>query len=699
MEVTSRKQVFNLWDTNGRRGDVLNALEVYLKILDELKSNGSTNKWGNYPNSTSQFEFYRRAIEESPEIFKNHPKYDAFISAIGKNYNKFITKDPEFIKKMPIQILNELDKNIEARSRHYSSNLVRIGFASKNRNITAAGYDFLNLSINLDEIEKILPLDMTNIILLRQLMKLKIFTKENKGIRKYYSPFFMALFLLLLDKPIDRDTFENIVQGTSPYLSDEIKNKIISCGQRIEYISNLINDLEVDIPAVFKQELKISKEDFCDYIKNTKSQNAVSTIYYPFYSALYDYIDDKTDENYLNLKNTYCSKKEFLKKAFGRGNNIFDFGANGIYSQEQFTINNAENRFLLSSNINEFLYKEYEISKYVDSTKEYSDTTLRMLKASGIFKFKNIPELSFKNTFKIIFSKFNIGTHIFGEMSNEEYENYEENENSLFGNSESLIKILNYNQSDVVEILKHIFKHQQAFDEKTVKSSLQKEVSNSFAHYVEKNYPVERIIELLKLFSDRNNDARLIKEVSDSADVPTIFEYVVGIAWYYIFNKSYDLYESLNLTLNADFEPERHAGGGEGDILIDLADKSIMVEVTLMNANAQKRGEWEPVLRHSLNNAANNENKNALTFFVADKLDFNTINIWRAVSAVPLKSTSTNKIVNGLVIMPITNNELIIMLSNKISADVLIDKVEKSFMGTDKILDDSWRTDIIRDLT
>ena len=30
-------QVFNLWDTNGRRNDILNALSIYIGILKELE--------------------------------------------------------------------------------------------------------------------------------------------------------------------------------------------------------------------------------------------------------------------------------------------------------------------------------------------------------------------------------------------------------------------------------------------------------------------------------------------------------------------------------------------------------------------------------------------------------------------------------------------------------------------------------------
>ena len=40
---------------------------------------------------------------------------------------------------------------------------------------------------------------------------------------------------------------------------------------------------------------------------------------------------------------------------------------------------------------------------------------------------------------------------------------------------------------------------------------------------------------------------------------PTIYEYIVGIAWYYLSGGNFDLYASFNLTLDADFEPVVHA--------------------------------------------------------------------------------------------------------------------------------------------
>ena len=41
--------IFNLMNTNGRRNDVLNALKIYLEVLEEIKSEYPTESWNSYP--------------------------------------------------------------------------------------------------------------------------------------------------------------------------------------------------------------------------------------------------------------------------------------------------------------------------------------------------------------------------------------------------------------------------------------------------------------------------------------------------------------------------------------------------------------------------------------------------------------------------------------------------------------------------
>ena len=91
MEV-SEKQIFNLWDTNGRRSDILNALSIYLNILKEMKDEGDFDQWAAFPDSLTQLSFYQKAIEQSPEVFKKHPQFDAFADELGLDFSEALNK-------------------------------------------------------------------------------------------------------------------------------------------------------------------------------------------------------------------------------------------------------------------------------------------------------------------------------------------------------------------------------------------------------------------------------------------------------------------------------------------------------------------------------------------------------------------------------------------------------------------------------
>ena len=228
-----------------------------------------------------------------------------------------------------------------------------------------------------------------------------------------------------------------------------------------------------------------------------------------------------------------------------------------------------------------------------------------------------------------------------------------------------------------------------------IKDRLEESNRHLLEQHIETKYPIERTIELLKMFSDRNNDNQIKSIVNDSATVPTIYEYMVAIAWYYISEKSISVYDSLNLTLNADFEPEIHAAGGGGDIEVDYDDHMVLLEATLMNPSAQKRGEWEPVLRHATNLKTEIQPKSLVTLFVADKLDFNTINIWRAVASVPLKASNSEKQTDHVIIMPFTNEELCNFIEKGITDDSIIAAINSSYDEISTNFNDNWRQDIM----
>lgn len=697
--VVGKDKVFNLMDTNGRRSDVLNALKIYLEILVEIQEEFPSETWNNYPNSVAQFIFYEKAIEKSKEFFKKHDGYDSFVNKIKDCRQQFINKNPKWIAENFPLFRDSLDKNIEARARHYASNLVRVGFATKDKKITDVGNDYLANSIIKDDFEELLPLDNINILLLRQLAKIKIFTKNEDGKRKYYSPFYMAMVLLLDEETIDMKNFETIVQGLNPYVDESVKEKILNKSISISSLKEAAESISCEIPDSLKESNVIEKEVFKTIFKSSKSNIDTQEKYYNFYISLENFRKNKSAVNYNDLLECFDENSDILNKAFGYGKSVFEIGNRGRrYSIEKFNEKNFSHPLIENECLNVAFYEAYIKSKHLDTIKEYSDTTSRLLSATGLFKFKNLPEVSYKEILSLVFDVEQLRKGVFGEMTEEEYVRYEEADDSYLGKRVSLVEILNYSIDDVTLITKKIEKLLGVSAAIDVKKFLNNQKSIDFISHINKKYPKEKIIQLLPLFSDRKNDKRIQKEVNDAASVPTIYEYIIGIAWYYISNKEFDLYSSLNLTLNADFEPVIHAGGGEGDIVINYDDIILMIEVTLMNKQAQKRGEWEPVLRHSLNLKAASEHKETVTFFIADELDYNTINIWRAVAAVSLESTNTHTKVGGVIIMPFTNKEILEFLQKSIYYKDVVKVVKDSFAKIPKIPGVKWHEEIMSNL-
>lgn len=698
--IVERNQIFNLMDTNGRRSDVLNALKIYLEILEELKEVYPTESWSTYPSSLSQFLFYEKALEKSKDVFKIHSNYDNFINELGDDYQTFIDRDGQWIEDNITKFAKVLDESIEKRARHYTSNLVKMGFTTTNRSITEAGYSYLRGSVVRDELEELLPLDNVNIVLFRQLSKLKIFSSSNNGKRQFYSPFIMALILLLNNESIDEHSFEVIVQGLSPYSSDAVKEAICSNEISVAELEESIRNIDITIPEDLIGKNDVEFDVFKSIFKGSKSNDSISKLYYDFFSVLKDFRNNKTEETYANL--IKCLDKENITsiyKAFGYGKAIFAAGNRGSrYNLERFLEKNSDHPLLISEDFVEAFYTAFTRSKWIDGVREYSDTTIRLLSATGMFKFKNLPELSYKEILSLIFDVDQLRENVFGEMTDEEYVNYEEAENSYFGKCVSLVEIFNFSHDDISTMTEKLEKHLGVSAATDVKKFLSDQKNADFIAHINDKYPKEKIMELLPLFSDRRKDNQIKKEVNDAATVPTIYEYIIGIAWYYISNKEFDLYNSLNLTLNADFEPVIHAGGGDGDIVIHYEEIIVMLEVTLMNKQAQKRGEWEPVLRHSLNLKAANEPKETITFFIADELDYNTINIWRAVASVSLESTNTHTKVNGVIIMPFTNKEVLAFLENTVYYKDIVKAVKNSFAKVPQITDVKWHEEIMSTL-
>ena len=690
--------VFNLMDTNGRRGDVINALNLYLTILKDEYELNADYEWTVFPKSLSQFSFYKRAIEESPDVFVDHPKFDSFYTRYKKEIDLFLSGSKKELKEAITEEDRELlDIAIESRARHYSSNLCKLGFITSDRKITPAGEMFLSEKIDRDNFESILPLTNTNIALIRQLMKLRVYSSKSNNIRRYYSPFLFGLYLLLTNEYISAADFRFIIQSASPY-SDKTPDELIK-----EYFGNTgYAPIDVDCPPELLESNVINETTFKRYFKNSKSPKSIEA-YYAFYQSLCNFRANKNDYTYSELINT-LRKPEWtnkIKKAFGFGKPLFDFGEQGYGLLLEFFIELNKDNDLISVPEEEFnsaLYKRFVESKYFDSAFEYSDTTKRMFSATGLFKFdKGIAKLAYKELLKEIFDLNFLRENIFGVSSEQQYLEYEGSDKITcsFCSVNSLSEIMQLKQEEVDGLISQI---ETAFGTSinSVTDIIRDKTNKDFVEHINQKYPKEKVLELMKMFEDRNNDYAIKEYVNPEATVPTIYEYITALAWYYISNETINVYDSLNLTLNADFEPVLHAGGGDGDIIIKEKDRVTMLEVTLMNRSSQGRGEMEPVIRHSTNLKAKYNGFDTMTFFIACELDPNTVNIWRYILTQEQIASLNSAVVSGIIIMSFTNGEICKFIEKNITSDLIIEKTKESFSGG--VPESGWRDKIVNSL-
>lgn len=712
MKVKNRVEIFNLMDTNGRRDDVINALQGYITILDEI-INTKHMKWRGLPESTAQFHFYERALQLSPDVFRIHKNYD---DVIGKLKEAAELKEAieagntDWLQEHQIEytdIFRKIDNGIEDRARHYTSNLVKLGFTDADRNVSAAGDTLLGRTeIVKDELEKLLPVNDVNIIYLRQLLKLRIFTREGTA---YYAPFCMAVYALLKRKRLSQSAFAEIVQSQNPYrLINDLDTYMdeYTEGQCLE-------DLAIEIPEELKTPDQLPEETFRKIFPNRKTASSVDK-YYAFYMKLRALYQNGTQDCLDALLSVCEDNSEILNKAFGSGRSIFSVRRGERPDVADFL--ETEDAELFSENMNERLFRRFALSKYADELREKSDTTRRIFKATGIISFANgYVELVSRELCECIFDEQVLKNMSMGQMENDSnalyssYETYEGKTGTFFCGIQSMETILHYAKETSESIQEDVIKAFHGDSIADISRAIRKKRWEEFVSYVDLHYPEERVRELLALFSDRTNDSRIKKEVNPEATVPTIYEYIVGLAWYYFSGKSINILEAYQLTLSADFEPITHAGGGAGDIVIrknsecEDSDQVIMLEATLMNANSQKRGEWEPVLRHSVNLKIEEEKagtgRKVTTFFIADSFDCNTINIWKAVSSVPLQSSADkDKFTDHVIIMPVSHSELGDLIDQKSRYREIIDEVRALFDVGDTDFDMEWREKFIREV-
>lgn len=676
MRLDKDSSIFNLGDTSIR---VQQLVEVNKLILEQVNLT-ITDEIIWEKNKTLQQQFYdsfidevrRREKQEGIELFADFKRL--------KN------------SKTPTSKLG-------MRGRTLTNAVVKTGLITKDRHVSLIGRAYLDGNLaKKDKVEEILNLSEDNLVYFRQLLKLRIY--EPKG-NKYFYCFRFALLFLSQYKDVPQQYFLKIIESIRPSQSEyEVRNIIneyknvtdgkeeFDCFYKRMFLNTVIPEGPISELEGKVGETVLSDESFSMYFHNQDSRDT-TLIYKDFVLNLLRFSDTPTKailDRIIRL-----AKMDKIKKAFGGGKIPFKIKNNmGVSEFRIMNINNP----LLSGRITD-IHTQFVFSKHDDLIREYSDMCRRVFQVTGVISFDN--GLANLNSAWIIRPLLECLEEQFSLTGEESVEDYENQEDSLWYANVSSKDVLAITDDDIYNIYEVIRQENDIDNVSDIGKLVTERTEAEYRSFIASHFPIEKVIQVLRYICERKDD-KVFDLVTRNATIPTIYEYIITIAWYYLSErKSFRIHKTFQVSLDGNKLPLTHRGGGAGDIEIIDEGYQILIEATLMNMNTQKRGELEPVIRHSVKFSLDH-GQNTRTIFVANELDDNVINIFRAMQFVQLNGTTRVGNVLGVKIFALTTYEIIRFLERRISDIEIISVIQEHDSINAHCVFNKWREDIVEEI-
>lgn len=507
-------------------------------------------------------------------------------------------------------------KNPEKDARQKTSGLVDIGLIDDNRYITEVGKELIKI------VEKknfngnnLFNIDNDSFLYLKQLLK------THNSINNYIvRPFIVFLYIISKLNYLSNDEFTYLLPLC---INKDITEKIIDYTIKLRNDNlNSIDNIIIDI--IMSMD---NYKDACEYFINNevnisifediymdRKSNKKASIYYNIYLLIYkisienNYIyKEKLLEEIKNISgHTYILWKKYLFKNTNRNNVVLN-------DVRIFQVKDEKE-------LKEIFFKTLHLFKCKSTLKDYFDLNRRYIKITDIVLFNdNKIELDIiaKYYFKFIENGlFNVAF----EKSDKLFINTDlENIDNIFNVKEEIIyKYISKNLNIKIE------------NKLQLKDIIKKDRYKRFNILIEKKFNKNKIIEILTKIENRD-DNEVRKLVTDNADVPTIFEYILSIAWYLISDKEGDILDYMNLYLDSDMLPKTHASGGMADIVYLYNETKyypkhdLLIEATLSKDKSQRKMEVESVPRHLGDYILLNGNSNTYALFISNSIYINVI--------------------------------------------------------------------------
>lgn len=213
---------------------------------------------------------------------------------------------------------------------------------------------------------------------------------------------------------------------------------------------------------------------------------------------------------------------------------------------------------------------------------------------------------------------------------------------------------------------------------------MKNEKINKLEKLIDTRFDNETIIKLLDYFYERGDSDKKIKaEITDNANIPTLFEYILAISWHKINGRKGNLLEAMNLSLDIDMLPKSHASGGQADIVFKyevndtIPKHQLLLEATLSDSTTQRRMELEPVSRHLWHVMKENKSQDDYAILVSTNIHPSVISDFRGRKSMEM-TLDDEYFVDGMKMLPISTKMIQFMLSNEMTYEQIYQILDKA---------------------
>lgn len=570
------------------------------------------------------------------------------------------------------------DKVKYKAAREKTSGLVDMGLIDREHRLTNVGRKLLEMSSTHSYDERTeLGISKDSELYLGQLIKL---SDGNTG--SVVRPFLIVVYLLSNLDYLTYDEFKYLLPlCINADTTDSILNSIRVLRDGIGSIDDVIIARLMDRTNYVEGLNRFVSNPFSDDLLLSVGMNRKSAAYDQKYSRLYRemhavYMDDDTERvsalfDAAKKISSSCTRKwkqllfdTSLTSAVERtpSSYIKDLPREAIESEENFK---------------RFFYLKMHLFKAKATLEDYFDLNRRYLKLSNCFIFD---EEQVK--FDIVPRQF------FRPIADELYEHAYESSSLLhqYCPLSDISPLLTFNESNVISGINSEF-GTEITDISEAYSEVERQRYSRFNAMIDKKFSKETIVRLLNDFDSRN-DSEINSLVTDNADIPTIFEYILGIIWYNLSERKGKVLDYLKLSLDANFLPVTHAAGGEADIVYEYPKTMqypkhcLLLEATLSDSTNQRRMEMEPVSRHLGNHLLKTGNTNSYCVFASSFLHINVISDFRGRKRnIYCDFQNPENYISGMKIIPLSTDDLRAIVKWDIPYAELYDHFEQAFQS------------------